>query len=395
MKFLIISDYSTGGAGHVAKITSELLNKSENDSKLIFGNKYFRFNFFGYIFNIKGYKLILRALSDLKPDVVMIHNYDNLWSPLILKAINNYKKKHNITVIFTLHDYHIVSASNSMTYYKNNKLMFFDSPPSIAELLINKIDRRNRLFGFARIVQWYAYYNFFKFDSVIDGYICPSEFMKSKLVQRHQNKRIEVLYNPSTFETVSPVISLGNVIKVVFAGRLTRDKGILKFLHLVNESKIELKRMIEVDIIGDGVDFKDINQLSLGTRTNLKINLHGVLPHSEVKDILKTADFVLLPSVVYENAPLSLIEGVFMGCHVITMNYGGMKEVGDQLPHSIMLDNLSTTEVSKVLNKLNSLSVLQSDELIRNSMIEKYSSSKYSSTLLLFINKIRDSKLLN
>ncbi len=58
-------------------------------------------------------------------------------------------------------------------------------------------------------------------------------------------------------------------------------------------------------------------------------------------------------SLCYENAPLTLIEGVFAGCKILTMNYGGMAEIANKLDDSILMDDFSSTSIQMVLEKLN------------------------------------------
>ncbi|WP_140205916.1 glycosyltransferase, partial [Vibrio parahaemolyticus] len=78
---------------------------------------------------------------------------------------------------------------------------------------------------------------------------------------------------------------------------------------------------------GEGPNFHKILQLSQDRKLKFNISVLGYLPIEQVREVLIESDYVLLPSIVYENAPLSLVEGVFCKCDIITMNYGGMKEI--------------------------------------------------------------------
>ena len=52
-------------------------------------------------------------------------------------------------------------------------------------------------------------------------------------------------------------------------------------------------------------------------------------------------DAFVLPSCCYENAPLSIIEAVASGLYILTMNYGGMKELAQIVGNYYFINPLS------------------------------------------------------
>ncbi|WP_210459241.1 glycosyltransferase [Vibrio crassostreae] len=377
MKILIVTDYRTGGAGHVAQITGDILISRGFEVEYLFGTDFFKFSLMRYLFNFRGYNIVNGKLFSFKPDVVMLHNFDNIWSPLILKAVEKFKLVNDkAKVVMTLHDYHIISATNSLTYYNNeNQLHYFDRVPSFIELIKNRIDRRGRLHGFVRIFQWYFYYGLLKLNSTIDSFICPSKFMMNKCIQRYSEKKVKVIYNPTTFINSNRVKFVGDSLQIIFAGRISQEKGIFEFFDLLIKSKLKINRKLHFDIIGDGDLFTELKNIA--GKAQFSLSIHGRKSHEFVENKLTNANFVLLPSTVFENAPLSLIEGVFKGCNIITMNYGGMKEISEQLSSSILLDNLTQNSIDKMLKYLDSFDDSKSNENQREALLKKYTSSEY------------------
>lgn len=355
-KILIITDHKTGGAAIVAKETAEILAGDDYIIKSYWGSDNFKFSLKNYLFNFRAYNDIKLILNEFLPDKILLHNFDNLLSPLILKAIKDFKKVHNCTVIMTCHDYHIISPSNSMTYFRNGEKLFFNDVPNIFELLSVRIDNRSYFHGLVRIFQWSLYYSLLKYNDVIDCFTCPSRFIQTKLEQRFKNKSIHLLYNPSSFipidfpkETISY-----KKIKIVFIGRLTDDKGIFDFLYNFKNYTVglESKKNIEFIIIGDGPNYNKIEKLSSHNNDLCRISLRGYLSKEEIRNILIESHFILLPSLVYENAPLSLVEGSFCQCNIITMNYGGMKEIANKFNSSILIDDFSEKSITSLLSKI-------------------------------------------
>jgi len=104
-------------------------------------------------------------------------------------------------------------------------------------------------------------------------------------------------------------------------GRVTYEKGILQFIKKINESKLK----IEFHIYGSGELCKEIEKMHL--RDGLKILLHGHIKRDALLAEISKFDIFVLPSIWYENAPLSILEAANLGLPVIVPNYGGLKEI--------------------------------------------------------------------
>ena len=57
------------------------------------------------------------------------------------------------------------------------------------------------------------------------------------------------------------------------------------------------------------------------------VKLAGFLTGDKLTELMTNAKVLLLPSVCFENCPLSILEAQAMGVPVVTMNYGGMAEL--------------------------------------------------------------------
>ncbi|MBG2875361.1 glycosyltransferase [Proteus alimentorum] len=375
-KILFINDNSLkGGSAQVTNDTKKCFDSKGWKSYTFFGSSFYKFSPKNYIFNYNAYKKLKIYLDEIEPDIIHIHNYDNLLSPLVLLALHMYKKKKkSCKIIMTVHDYHIISPSNSLSYYKGKEKKFFKTPPSLIKLLISKLDRRSYIHGVARLIQWYLYYSFFDLRKVIDIYLCPSEFIYNLLPLK--NKKI--VYNPT-----NNLISSDNIIKensfitISFAGRLTKDKGIYDFLESIHKYGKHSKIKIILHIFGEGELKEKILSLEKKLKEkNVYIILHGFQKKEIVQKTLSKSHYILLPSLCYENAPLSLIEGVFYKCKIITMNYGGMKEIAEKTTNSILLNNLKHDEIINMITTINQQ--YKSEAVFYdNNQYEKYSSEYY------------------
>ncbi|WP_408900366.1 glycosyltransferase family 4 protein [Photobacterium piscicola] len=375
-KILVISDHRGGGAGHVATQSGLLFSDQGYNVDYIFGDDYFKFNAVGYCCNYSAIDIIRKKLAISKPEIILIHNFDHLWSPFFLVEINKYKEKTGAKVIMTVHDYHIVSASNSLSYYENTEKKFFKDPPSFKQLVTKKLDRRSYIYGLARLVQWYPYYSVLNLQKTFDHFMCPSEFIYKQVVKRFDPSIVSVVHNP-TSATISSYQLDNDDVVITFAGRLSKDKGIYDFIKSIADSKLVSPKHITINIIGKGPYFDDIERLvDTLKEQNITIVLHGLQKFEIVKSIFENSSYVLLPSLCYENAPLTLVEGVFAGCKVLTMNYGGMVEIADKLNLSILMDDFSPKSIQFVFDNLNTKKEEQST---LDKFYQDYSNDNYIS----------------
>ncbi|HCE3704092.1 TPA: glycosyltransferase [Vibrio parahaemolyticus] len=382
MKVLIISDYNSGGAGIVAKDTGKLLEKEGYDIKFYWGCDRFTFSPFRYLVNLKAKEEIYTIMDSYSPNVIMLHNFDNLLSPYILKAIKDYKSKNkNVKVIMTLHDYHMLCPSNSLSYYEKKRRKFFTSVPTYFNCVLKCLDHRSFFHSFLRVLQWTLHYKVLRNHSVIDCFLAPSKFMFSKAKEVIEVNKLNVTRNPTIVckNTVEKKRCENNHVSISFVGRLSEEKGILEFVSSICSILIDSPVNVNFNIVGDGPHLNAIKDaIKENVNKNIEFTMFGKVPKSQVDTILARSEFVLLPSLCYENAPLSLVEGAMHGCKIITMNYGGMKEIAEMQPYSFLLNSFSESELQRLLRYIDNN---RNNETDNSKLIHSYSESQYVDTI--------------
>ncbi|WP_322406955.1 glycosyltransferase [Idiomarina sp. PL1-037] len=383
MRILVISDYSRGGAGCVAKETGDLLSSQGHEVKYLWGNKHFSFSPFRYIFNYKANKILRKVLADFLPEIIMVHNYDNLLSPSILSVIKKYRKETKSSVIMTLHDYHVLCPSNSLSYYRGSKKYFFNFVPTVQKCFFTRIDYRSWAHSYLRVLQWLIYYKFFRYRSAFDFFIAPSEFMFEKSSQVLDKKKLKLIRNPTVITAVGnsrAKVKDNSALTITYAGRLSDEKGILYFVRALANLRSYITPKIHLNIIGDGAHERLIEKVvKCNTNDNLTFKLFGRKSKQEVETVFQKSDFVVLPSLCYENAPLTLVEAAMLGCRIITMNYGGMKEIAEMQNGSFLMNSFSRIEIQRLLKFLSE----EREFAVDNSeIVSRFSKESYLSMIL-------------
>jgi glycosyltransferase involved in cell wall biosynthesis len=115
-------------------------------------------------------------------------------------------------------------------------------------------------------------------------------------------------------------------VKIVFTGRILKDKGIIDLVKAFNLLSNEIKEIAELDIYGN----IDIDNPSYITDKYFKklinhpsINWKGF--SNNIKEVLKESDIYCLPSY-REGLPKSIIEAMAIGRPILTTNAPGCDE---------------------------------------------------------------------
>ena len=102
---------------------------------------------------------------------------------------------------------------------------------------------------------------------------------------------------------------------IVYVGRLSKEKGIE---NIAGAAKLLPEYTFIV--AGSGPDEEILKGIE-------NVKLAGFLTGDKLTELMGNAKVLLLPSVCYENCPLSILEAHAMGVVVVTMNSGGMAEL--------------------------------------------------------------------
>ena len=116
-------------------------------------------------------------------------------------------------------------------------------------------------------------------------------------------------------------------IRMVFVGRLAKQKDPLLFLEAISELEQGLKEKLEVSIVGEGPKRKKLENFI--KKNNLKIKLLGELKRERVFEVLKQNHVFVLISK-WEGFPRTILEAMTCGLAIIASDVGGTREAVDK-----------------------------------------------------------------
>lgn len=290
----------------------------ENDNKLT--------GILNYIFSFRNYRLLKDFLASTEIDVIHLHGFFSSLSPSILLAIKQEKRNRKIKVVQTLHDFHLVCPNSSLYNFNENKICEKCINKKLkSSIFVENCDRRGLVYSFIKGIRSIVANNLLRHQKIIDTFICPSEFLKSKLLEDGVDEnKIVVIRNPVSIKSDQKVTEKQNII--CFFGRFSKEKNLGFLISAFSTWKLRTKNNFQLLLIGKGEEEIKIKLLAAESLFCDNISFEKYLPIEQLAQEIKHAKYFSMATVCYENAPMSVVEAVALGIVPLAPNIGGMKE---------------------------------------------------------------------
>jgi glycosyltransferase involved in cell wall biosynthesis len=310
--------FSTKNSKNIPSRFEKYFNKSPNfTSKDSFLKKIVnipRFIFsFSTIFNLK------RLLNEHNPDIAHVHLYKGGLTSSFLIVL----KKLKIPIVITLHDYGFLDPHN-LLLDGNHDISIKTINGSPFNAVIDKHNRNSYVYSMISYIEYKFNEFFFPFDKWFDLIICVSKFSKNLHEScKRYNFNLEHLYNFSLLENNHKVdLKPSNKRYVLFFGRLSKEKGILTLL----KSFKSISQNYSLKILGEGPIEDELKNYATKNKLN-NVEFLGHMVGNKLVNYIRSAHVVVVPSEVYENNPMTIIESYSLGVPVIGSNDGGIPEL--------------------------------------------------------------------
>ena len=113
---------------------------------------------------------------------------------------------------------------------------------------------------------------------------------------------------------------------------------------------------------------------------NSNIEFVGFKEWKEIKDIIGKSKFNVLPSIVYENNPLSIIESLCLGTPVLGAYIGGIPELINDGITGMTFKSSNVNDMKDKIDKMFHTSFDYKNIALKSQ--EKYNSEKYYNELI-------------
>jgi glycosyltransferase involved in cell wall biosynthesis len=273
-------------------------------------------------------------LEEYRPTAVHFHHYVHLGLEFV-RETRRYSSA--IPILLTLHDYlGICNAHGQMK--KTHGALCEHAGPLDCHLCFPE---RSAQDFFLRELFIKSFFN------LVDRFICPSQFLRDRYVSWGlPAERMVVLDNgqprwqqehemtEGAEDAQIPVSSAQSSVpaahtRFVVLGQLSELKGTLVLLEAARALPNRLRPWVRIEIHGSlqQTDERFSEQLRAAQEElSPLLRYCGPYLHGNVDSIVRAADWVIVPSIWWENSPLVIQEAFRAGRPVICSDIGGMAE---------------------------------------------------------------------
>lgn len=256
----------------------------------------------------------LRALlAEFRPDVAHLHNIHHQLSPSILIEF----ERAGVPVVQTLHDYKWVCPA--YLFLSRGEVCERCGPGNRFAPVVTRGCHHD-----SRLKSWVVYAESSRAWSRGDvnrvaRFLAPSRFLQEKVVA-HGLPAGRTLHEPYFIRPGEwrPADRPGDYF--LYMGRLSREKGLATLFEAAARG---IGRPLHV--AGDGPLAAELRTLASGR--NLPIIFRGHLSGEDLRDAVRGARAVVVPSEWYENLPYAVLESMALGVAVVATSIGGIPEM--------------------------------------------------------------------
>jgi glycosyltransferase involved in cell wall biosynthesis len=264
----------------------------------------------------------LRAIiGERRPDVIHCHGVEG-FSPVIWRI----GRALGIPVVHTAHDYYVI-CPRALLLTRNLEIC---ASPQLA----------------CRVrAAWYL-----RCARAIDLFCSPSQFLLDQHIAAGlPTPRRAVVPNgiPTVVHDRASREQPGGALRILFAGRLTPEKGVRVALQAMQHLPPSLG--VELTIAGKGALEAEVRA---ACTADARIVYAGYLSGAEKERAFARADCLLLPSLWYENAPVVILEAAAYGLPVVGSRIGAIPEFVRDGVNGLLFETGNPADLARVLVRL-------------------------------------------
>jgi glycosyltransferase involved in cell wall biosynthesis len=286
------------------------------------------------IYSVPGYRRVRTAIRATRPDLVHVHNFFPLLSPAVFSACAD----ENVPNVWTLHNFRVACA---------NGLLLRDGHP--CEDCIGRMPWsavRNRCYrgslpGSTVVAAMIGYHQLAgTWHKKVTCFIALTAFACNLYIRMGlpEDKIVikpNFIHDPEMAK-VEPEDRKG----FAFVGRLSHEKGIQVLLNAWEGCDIPLK------VVGDGPLMAVAKEAA---ERNPAIAILGLQPKQKVYEVISSVKALIIPSIWYENLPVTFVEAMAIGTPVIASRTGAMETLVEAEGNGLHFEAGNAQDLRRVL----------------------------------------------
>ena len=318
-----------------------------------------------------------RLIKNTNPDIAHIHLIYHQISPSILPII----QEAGIPIIQTLHDYKPVCPTYSLV--SKNKICERCKGNRFYNAAIQRCNHDSIFYSGINSIEMYLHHSLGWYD-IPNMFITPSEFMRNKLVEFGMPPE-KMFHIPNFVDQTKFTQSNQSDNYFVYIGRLVPIKGLKTLLQAMKK----VNGNTQLLLIGEGPQRSELEKMAW----DLDLRNVRFLGHLEFKDltnVISRAKFCVLPSEVYENCPMAVLESMAIGKPVIGSRIGGIPELISDGEDGLLFEAGNSDELAEKIDWMirNSKMVVKMGGNARKKVVQEYNPQIHYQKVMHLYSKI-------
>lgn len=277
-------------------------------------------------FNPKTSSRIRQLISQIKPEVIHLHNTARLGLSFL---------PSQASVIQTIHDFWYFCPKSDLLDFSSrfceNSFLGFKCIRCGRERapFLTDVFRKTMIKQFLDRIGLFV----FPSEAVMKSFIERAETFKRCVVIRHG---ITMRDPPQSYDASYP-------LRVLFVGRLSKEKGVDRLIKAVQNVE-----SLHLDVVGGG-DLEKVLKERVANERIRNVEVHGFLNEKEKWSFYGKSDVVVVPSLWPEVSSMVVMEAMSKGNVVLVTRLGGARELVDNGVNGFVLEPDQTAIRDKLL----------------------------------------------
>jgi glycosyltransferase involved in cell wall biosynthesis len=257
-----------------------------------------------------------------RPNVIHLHHFVNFGVEIftLIKQIDP-----DIKVVFTVHEMLAICHHNGQMVKTQSLELCERSSTVECNRCFPEISKENF---------WLRWRYIQEHISRADVVISPSHFLLERMVAFGiDREKLRMIENPQPDRTPLPREPLdGRRLRLGYFGQINRYKGLDVLLQAMKLLTEEQRSRVCLEVHGANLDLQPLNfqkqilELRAGLIEDGSVLWCGAYRHEDIASRMAGVDWVLAPSIWWENSPMVIQEALDYGRPVACSNIGGMRE---------------------------------------------------------------------
>ncbi len=254
-----------------------------------------------------------RLLDAHEIQVAHAHNIYGRVCPSVLRVL----AKRGIPTVLTVHDYKLCCPI--YICFRNESVCTRCVENGVHNVVLNRCTKGSLLASVVHYMEHQAHRIMGYYSKDVSLYACPSRFLRELLV-RAGLPEDRLVHLPNFLRVSGFEPEFGHNSYVLYAGRLAQEKGVHVLVDAMQGLEVELR------IAGEG-PLRAVLEDKVRQRGQANVRFVGHLSGSELADAYRKAALTIVPSLWFENQPMSILESFAYGTPVVASDHGALPEL--------------------------------------------------------------------